>query len=285
MKTLLVPTDFSPNSYEALDYAIELARHNWTEIIVVHACDFEEYAFKDRGAKWVAEKNRKTREEIEGKFSLLEKSIFRTEGIKIKTALYDGTVVESILEAAHNYGADLIIMGTVGQTGLKTKLLGSKSMQVLRKSKIPVLVVPPDFAWRTPKHIAIAVNNEHEEIVYLSNILDLVQIYDPEITALIFSAEGDKADQVMTDTRTIFRVNKKLKGIYKDLDIERTMVSGHDFIGAVTDYIENKDIQLLVMFNHHTSWLDYFLNSSQTQKMVQLHKVPILSIHAGTIIG
>ncbi|MER3460845.1 MAG: hypothetical protein C4303_06950 [candidate division GAL15 bacterium] len=54
----------------------------------------------------------------------------------------DGFVAHAILDAAERFGADLIVMGTHGRTGLQRVLLGSVAEAVLRRSRVPVMVVP-----------------------------------------------------------------------------------------------------------------------------------------------
>ena len=53
-----------------------------------------------------------------------------------------GVPHQAILEAAQRLGADLIILGSRGQTVLGEMLLGSVAHKVVMKSKVPVLLVP-----------------------------------------------------------------------------------------------------------------------------------------------
>lgn len=62
----------------------------------------------------------------------------------VTTMLEDGDPAHEIIETAELKGADRIIMATHGKTGLK-KLAGSVTEKVLRRSKVLVLVVPPNY--------------------------------------------------------------------------------------------------------------------------------------------
>lgn len=63
---------------------------------------------------------------------------------KITTIIEDGDPASKIVETADHRGVDRIVMGTYGKSGLK-KLAGSVTEKVLRKSKVLVLVVTPNY--------------------------------------------------------------------------------------------------------------------------------------------
>lgn len=62
--------------------------------------------------------------------------------LDVKTFMPEAVPAEGIIQTAQDWGADLIVMGTHGRTGLKHLLLGGVAEHVIRHSKIPTLVVP-----------------------------------------------------------------------------------------------------------------------------------------------
>lgn len=70
-----------------------------------------------------------------------------------ETAVVRTTVAEAIIDAATQAGADSIVMGSRGLTGLKSAFLGSVSHHVLQHANLPVTVVPsPEVAERRAAH-------------------------------------------------------------------------------------------------------------------------------------
>lgn len=63
------------------------------------------------------------------------------EGIPLTTSLLQGAPDQAIIQAAQAYGADLLILGSHGRTGLKRLLMGSVTEQVIGRASCPVLVV------------------------------------------------------------------------------------------------------------------------------------------------
>ena len=65
----------------------------------------------------------------------------RAAGIEVEPVILEGHPADKILEFSEQESVDLIVMGTLGRTGLDRFLLGSVAEKVIRHSKIPVMVV------------------------------------------------------------------------------------------------------------------------------------------------
>ena len=66
---------------------------------------------------------------------------YGSHGVDLSTRLVDGIPYAAIVEHAQEIGADLIVMGTHGRTGIAHFLLGSTAERVVRASRIPVCTV------------------------------------------------------------------------------------------------------------------------------------------------
>lgn len=136
--TLLVAIDFSPDSQAALDLSIELAEKFGAGIHLVHSyLPAEEIA-----PPYLTELAREFIERIEGEAGRgLEKARdrVRERGIPCETHLTREIPAAAIPELAGKLGADLIVMGTRGNTGLKHVLLGSVAERTMRAAPCPVL--------------------------------------------------------------------------------------------------------------------------------------------------
>ena len=139
VKHILVPTDLSEDADYALVYAIELAQKLQARLILLHAVDttpleVAEIASQRPPSDW---------QEVEtGIEQKLEASLKRLHdvGLQGETLIVHGVPFQSIIDTAQDKGADLIVMGTHGRTGLPHALMGSVAEKVVRLAPCPVLV-------------------------------------------------------------------------------------------------------------------------------------------------
>jgi universal stress protein A len=140
IRKILVPVDFSDHSERALDAAIVFAKRFGAELIVFHCYPIptagpapydtilpESYLSALRKAA------------LEGVTKWRDKA--RAQGVRAEGKINAGYPTSAILELAEQSGADLIVMGTRGLTGLKHVVLGSVAERTIRLAPCPVLTV------------------------------------------------------------------------------------------------------------------------------------------------
>jgi nucleotide-binding universal stress UspA family protein len=138
---VLCPTDFSEFATAALSYAAALAASYGSEIRLLHVLTpFPIVApFGDvPGNVQLYESQR-----VQGQQALdAEAARVRRPGLAVDVELREGSAVHETLEAARDWGADLIVIGTHGRGGMERVVLGSVAEKVLRKAPCAVLAVP-----------------------------------------------------------------------------------------------------------------------------------------------
>ncbi|MDH5674808.1 MAG: universal stress protein [Myxococcales bacterium] len=139
---ILCPTDFSKTSLEALRYACRLARKldAQIELLHVHHAPLQEATV---GApREVSDLDQSLRQQLEAELGKARSDLGPLcEGLQISTRLEVGTPYVVICNRASSEGADLVVMATLGRTGLAHLLLGSVTERVLRICEVPVLTV------------------------------------------------------------------------------------------------------------------------------------------------
>jgi universal stress protein A len=143
-KRLLVAVDFSDQSVRALQVARDLGNRLNAGLDIVHFVPVRIIGIDMEGmeaeATYIEELHKNDLDEARAK---LEKFIEQhtSEDDDIEHHLYSGEPTNEINTRAREIGADMIIIGTHGRSGLKHILLGSVAESVLRTAEIPVLCV------------------------------------------------------------------------------------------------------------------------------------------------
>lgn len=142
VKRILVPTDFSDPSADALASAMSFASFSGATLDLVHVAVESTYALPPPvDVATVPVDMTKVMARAADNLAAEEGRV-RAAGIKCETATLVGRPEPEIIERARTTHADLIVMGTHGRSGLAHALLGSVAERVVQHSPCPVLIVP-----------------------------------------------------------------------------------------------------------------------------------------------
>jgi nucleotide-binding universal stress UspA family protein len=137
---ILVPVDGSKFSMNAVRLAKRLGQIHGSEILLLHALDT---FVLEQLQRLSGKSHDAVRADMEGSANafLQDMSIeVGKQGIRVSTALREGTPHEVILREAESWGADLIVMGKLGKRGMSRILLGSVAERVIEFTGLPVLL-------------------------------------------------------------------------------------------------------------------------------------------------
>lgn len=127
-ETIMVPTDGSKCSLKAEDIAISIAKNFKAKLVVVHIIDekliypFE--VLEEEGNKILDEAARKGKD----------------EGVDVEQVLIVGSPAHDMEKIVEKTGADLVVIGTHGKTGIRKILMGSVAESTIKTVKVPVLL-------------------------------------------------------------------------------------------------------------------------------------------------
>ncbi|HWQ26478.1 MAG TPA: universal stress protein [Chlorobaculum sp.] len=138
IQSILCPIDFSEASKNAFRYACEFAKAMGSKIILLNVIEPRPMA-ADMTLNYIPLEEdlvNAAREDFE---PLVQE--VKSKGIAVQADVMIGVPADMILSQATDFDASLLIMGSHGKTGLSRLLMGSVAEAVVRKAKIPVLIV------------------------------------------------------------------------------------------------------------------------------------------------
>ncbi len=138
-KNIVIATDGSENSVNAVKHAIEVARISEAKLTAVFVVDTGAFTSipVDMAMGNMYEILKKEGDEAVKQVEELAEA----EDLEIESFNIEGHPAEEIIKISENVSADLVVMGTLGKSGLDRFLLGSVAEKVSRTSKIPVMIV------------------------------------------------------------------------------------------------------------------------------------------------
>jgi nucleotide-binding universal stress UspA family protein len=153
---IAVGVDFSGEADRAAIEAREIARHLHDELVLVHAASRQELGdfLTLTGAasvEWTLERERQAVHRVNHMLGDMRERI-SSDGVTIRQALIQGDADSALGDAANEIGAEMIVVGTHGRTGVAWALLGSVSEKIIRAAEVDVVIArdpePPRGGYR-----------------------------------------------------------------------------------------------------------------------------------------
>lgn len=280
MKKILVPTDFSACAEKAITFAVESAKILPVEIILLHALDIQGNIYTDYMGV-TKEYNQQLQNQFFHKLNSIKNIIENTEGVKAEAIVSRSSLKNAIAEVNDANDIELIVMGTLGATGIKKVFFGSNASSVIGDSNIPVLVIPPDYEWKKPESFLFTTHHFERDPKILDFIFEISNLYLARVNAAVFSnEEKDSAEILMQRTNEIPEYETFIRKSYEEPLFTTQHIFGTHFIESLQNYITENNVDVLTMVFRKRDFLERVFNPSITRKMSYQTKIPLLAIPA-----
>ena len=277
MKHILLPTDFSDNSWNAIIYAIKLFKNEDctfhllnTYTPAIYRLDYvigypEQFGLVDAVRNTSRRNLYDMVSRISSEFPKNGKHNFRTH------AKFD-TMVSGVRESVDNLNIDLIVMGTKGATGAKEVLFGSNTVHVFKNIKCPILAIPSGFEYEKPLEILFPTDLNVDYNRFQIDILKHIVITNTSRVNALHVSEGrdlsskQKNNQFALEAQ--FKEGSYLFHHFKSMNVTT----------AIDTFQLKSKINLLAMINNkHSFFENLFFKSTVNQIGFNL-PVPFLVI-------
>lgn len=136
---ILIATDGSKAAKDAVDFGIKFALKYGAKIYAVYVINVTAYENVNQG-NWSSEALQTFEKVAQRETSfVVEKA--KSSGLDAEPIILKGSAAEKILDFAHKHDIDMIVVGSLGKSGIEHFTLGSVSEKIVRYAKVPVLVV------------------------------------------------------------------------------------------------------------------------------------------------
>ncbi len=262
MKKILVPTDFSENAANAIEYAAQIGMALTYKLLLLHVAD---------PGTDVQEREQKLRiicRALNDSFPDLECNYRMVTG---------EDVPREIVAASKLFNAEMIVMGTKGVTNFERMLFGSNTAAVIEKASCTVLSVPGKKNFIKPKTILFATNFEHEDVRAALQIVRLAKPFNANVVIAHVLTDSENEDvekaKIQVFTREVSVLSDYPRISFR-LSNENTVAMGLDMM------IERTGADVIAMRTHKRSLFEKLINPSMTQKYAEESNIPLLAFHS-----
>ena len=276
MKKILLPTDFSENSWNAIKYALQLFKNETCKFYLLNTYTPVIYQSEYVLAEPVQLGMLDTfRDDVLKKLEDLKTRIkkdFINPKHSIKTIGAFNMLVAEIIEIVDDKKIDYIVMGTKGATGAKEILFGSNTVHVFKNVKCPTISVPSGFQFETPHDILFPTDYGIKYKSYhLKPINNIISLYNIRLNILHLTYGYDLSEKQQANKKILEKSFKKIAHLFHEKS-NQTVEEG------ITSFQKKTRINMLVMINNkHSFFENIFFKSTINQIGFHIH-IPFLVI-------
>lgn len=259
IKKILVPFDFTEPAIAALDYTLSFV--GWDNPIQIMALYVSSGQVIDTARK-----------EAKEDFARIVNSLNKRTHFHPELMISEGDLTNSILNARRTLGADLVIMGTLGDSSIEEHI--TNTSELVLQADSPIITVPFGSEAKTPNDIALVLGKEEiEQPKVLGLLLDIARTFNAKVHVLTIYKESIYGEKVLVETN-----EETLEYYLEHFYAEHSFEKNQDIEKGILDYIEEKKIDLLAILprNHAQKTKP---SEGRLTKLLTLHSsIPLLTL-------
>ncbi|WP_029038725.1 universal stress protein [Salinimicrobium xinjiangense] len=277
MKNILLPTDFSQNSFNAISYTIDMFRDEKVKFTLLHAYKVFEYYEKSMLAAQPGQQSlEKAKKEVEDELEELKESLQEEAGKEhqFKTTTHNLLLVDAIKKELKKQKPYLISIGTQGRTGAKEVVYGSNTLNVMEEiEKCPILAIPAHAGFKPPKEIVLANSFKIElTSVDLEFLVGLARKFGSAIRILHISEEGGLNQYQHYNRKQLQEKLAEVKHSFHYLEYLSVPM-------GIYSFSESRGSDIIAFVNKKHSLIENMLLNPLYRNLAHFSKVPVLVLH------
>ncbi|HCZ35658.1 MAG TPA: universal stress protein [Cytophagales bacterium] len=277
MKKILVPTDFSKTSVNALEVAVEIAKKSNADITLLHVVEEASSSSFSVTGEWQKEgwaDKLYTVKLLEKSKAQLEKLVLdpRFEQVKVTGELRVGNAFHGMRTIITDNKVDLVVMGTSGRSGAVDSVIGTNTERVVRHAKCPVLSINKKPSKVNFKNIVYATAMHKDEEIFSRMVKKTQALYNSTVHLVRINTPGDfQRDYVVKDYMEKFTKKLGLKNYTVNVFNDITEEDG------IIYFAETIDADMIAMATHGRTGFAHVLAGSIAEDVVSHAKRPVLT--------
>lgn len=269
IKTIIAAVDFSDASFNAANYAASMSNIFNAELVLVHAY-MNPMAIDQMSKELSGQTNKELVDVLEEFMNQNVEILQKKFTVKIDRVVKEGQASLVLDQCVRERKADLVVMGMKGK-GKSNSLFGSTTLTHIRKSKVPVLVIPPKAHYKSIETITLA--SDFDEETEPANYLLLKTIAERN-HAFVQILNVRKKDKKLSPSEL---AGKQHTGtIFNELSHKFFTVEDNEVDDGIEDFLHENPSQMLVMLSRRHNFFKRIFGTIHTRKMMYETEIPLL---------
>ena len=274
MKKILLPTDFSENSLNAIHYALQLFKNEFCEFYILNVQKASSFVSDDLMTLKPSESIYEALiESSKAQIDNLIKHLIVLHNNKshefISRVDYDN-FIDAINQIVSTEHIDLIIMGTKGSSNVEKVLFGSNTIRVMQRGSCPVLSIPSNYKFKPLVHMAFTSNyhtkynpKDLSPLIKLANQqhckIDILHLQELE-----YLTEKQETNKAFLDA------------YFSNIDHKFIELDHTNLFKSISNYIKINNVGLLAMMSKKHSFLERLFTKHTVETFAFNLDIPFL---------
>ena len=273
MKHILLLTDFSDTSKNAIDYALKFFEKDLCQFYVLHVHKMGSYTVDNLMLTAATENiyNSIIQEQKDALNTLISDIETTNDNSKHRfEALVDyDDFIDAINQIISIKNIDLVVIGSNGKTGAQEVIFGSNTLNVIRRVNCTTMVIPENYAFNENKDALLPLDctdSLHGDA--LIELHKFIKDYNYKLHVLRITAEGDQCEYEFYDQSNLTAMAHQYYVVH-DVPVHH----------ATNSFVQIKNIGLTAIITHKEKFFHRFIKGSTTTKLNNSLHVPLLVLH------
>lgn len=272
---ILIPTDFSENSWNAIRYALAFFESVPAHVCFLHVVSDDIVPAMEKEVMVANPGDTLTLPKAP--FSAFLKKLKKIEPSQLHhfhTAVVEGSITEIIREKIDEYKIDMIVMGTNGASGYKEATVGSHTTDVIIRVKCPILVIPSKARYHRPSSICLPTDFNNSFKKKVVNILEtIVGVHDSLLKVLYVSKTNEQLSPLQEEHKS------QLKGYLFHLKHSFHFTINQTLEEAVEAFVRPREIAMIAMMAKNLNFFHHILFHPAANRISYHSEIPFLVLH------
>lgn len=266
---IVIYTDFSETSANALRYGGALAQSRGAELVLAHFFEIP-FNYSAEGLSTVA-----IQDAIESEEELLRRELNTARnlfpGLQVEATMFVGQFTDFLKELKNSFQPQMIVIGAAG-TYSELWQWGNDWLDAMLISQYPVLIIPRSLYYQPYKNISFACDYKKH---CLPGQVKIIKDLLGKTGANLHIVHVAKEVAQVKEKETVLSTQEALEG----LNPEYHFIENKRVITGLSDFIKQKQSDLLIVIpRRHDLWYHLF-NKSYSRQLALLNYLPVLAIH------